>query len=214
MATYFTSDLHFGHTKVAEIRGHNTHEDMDDHVAEVWEQQVDQGDIVYVLGDISSGSLHGWTHALERLHGLPGRKRLINGNHDLSSGMHRYAWRYQKEAMGVFESAQDFARIRLVLDGQRREVMLSHFPYPGEGADHTETPHYMQYRLRDEGRILLHGHTHLGDQTYHESGDGTPQYHVGWDAHGRPVSLDEVRFALAGHFDTAGADSSLIGGEE
>ena len=50
-------------------------------------------------------------------------------------------------------------------------------------------PRYTQYRLPNQGRWLLHGHTHNKDQRIHGK-----QLHVGLDAWGmRPVSLDWIQ---------------------
>lgn len=73
----------------------------------------------------------------------------------------------------------------------RREFLISHYPYQG---DHTEGERYTQYRLRDEGKLLFHGHLHTQDIV-----TGARQIHVGADAHDfRPVPegdlLELVRF--------------------
>ena len=67
---------------------------------------------------------------------------------------------------------------------------MSHFPYDGdhvEGGDRAT-----QWRLHDEGVILLHGHTHSADRVS-LSRAGTTQIHVGLDAWGlRPVALGQA----------------------
>ena len=55
-AQWFVGDLHFGHVKVAAIRGFSTVESHDGSVFARWEKQVHPDDDVWVLGDISSGS--------------------------------------------------------------------------------------------------------------------------------------------------------------
>lgn len=189
MTVWYTSDLHFAHQRVAEIREFDSAVAHDRVIRQRWENRVDPRDIVWVLGDISSGSSSGWEYALETLGQLPGRKRLVNGNHDPCSSIHRDAWRYQQDALEVFESVQDFARTRITLHGGRHDLLMSHYPYLGAGADHTAKPRYSQYRLRDEGRWLLHGHTHMKGQRLHGR-----QIHVGLDAWGlAPVSHETIR---------------------
>ena len=62
----------------------------------------------------------------------------------------------------------------------------------GDGDDHTDAPRFAQYRLPDEGRWLLHGHTHIADQRIHGR-----QIHVGLDAWDlRPVPLGEIEDAV------------------
>lgn len=197
--TYFTSDLHFGHRLVAGIRGFWTTDfnsstgtderepDVTSHavaVMEAWHQSVKPDDIVWVLGDLCvSGKW--WSEALRLVGGLPGRKRLICGNHDPVSSIHREAWKHQRAAMEVFESVQDYGTVRIA----GKTVLLSHYPYSGTGSegldDETGKPRseerYTEWRLQDRGRPLIHGHTH-GKEKLHFSDAGTPQIHVGLDA--------------------------------
>ena len=93
---------------------------------------------------------------------------------------------------------QAFAKIRL----GDRTVLLSHFPYEG---DHTTEERATQFRLRDEGLWLVHGHTHLTNRlgpnprylTIMDAATGGPgkpdprgrEVHAGLDAWDlRPVS--------------------------
>ena len=110
--------------------------------------------------------------------------------------------------MEVFESVQDFARVKLA----GRSVLLSHYPYSGSGSegidDETGQPRsverYTQYRLTDTGDPLLHGHTH-GKETLHFSLAGTPQVHVGMDAWDMElVSQYEVEKLLFPSSESAG----------
>lgn len=168
MSLWFTSDLHFGHEKIAVIRGFETTEEHDSAIAENWKQAVKTDDHVWVLGDLQMTRV---AYALNLIQELPGIKHLIAGNHDPCHPMHREAHRHQRRYLQAFESVQAFARKRIC--GQT--VMLSHFPYCG---DHTEQERYVQYRLRNEGEWLLHGHTHSYIQQVGR------QIHVGLDAWG------------------------------
>ena len=67
-------------------------------------------------------------------------------------------------------------------------MLLSHFPYDG---DHTTTDREQQYRLRDLGLPIVHGHTHAA-KIVTRSQEGTLQVHVGWDTWGGLVDWDEV----------------------
>lgn len=109
-------------------------------------------DTVWVLGDVGMGHIERFAISLLKLHG---RKHLITGNHDDPWPGNRDSFKYQRQwmALNFFESVQPFARRRI----NGRTVLLSHFPYE---LDYTEDPRAMQYRLRDEGEILLHGHLH------------------------------------------------------
>lgn len=185
---WFTADLHLGHRLVSGLRGfHRTdgEPDVDAHDGAIlanWDRTVATDDVVWVLGDLAvTGSRVRLLAILATINALPGRKHLITGNHDPVHPMHRSAHKWQRTYLETFESVQPFARVAVA--GQR--VLLSHFPY---GADHTESPRYGQYRLRDEGAWLLHGHTHAPVQR-----TGPREIHVGLDAWRlRPVSAHEL----------------------
>lgn len=168
----FWSDLHLGHALVSDLRGFDTTQDHDDAICAAWTQQVCPRDEVFVLGDIV-GRTDQTEHALGLLADLPGTKHLIAGNHDSVSSIHRNGWKHQREFLEVFASVRDFARIRV----HRNQVLLSHYPYIGEGDDHSHEARYEQFRLPDLGEFLLHGHTHNAEQRVHGR-----QLHVGVDA--------------------------------
>lgn len=180
MTVYLTSDLHFGHAKVAAIRGFGESiRAHDDAISTSLSGLTDRDDL-WILGDISA-SKAGENIAFIRLGALPCKLHLICGNHDRCSAIHRDGWKHQREWLEVFDSIQEFARRR---GPDRIPVMLSHYPYTG---DHTEKDRFTQYRLRDEGSWLCHGHTHQPEII-----SGPRQIHVGWDAWHRPVSWEEI----------------------
>lgn len=186
-AIWFIGDTHFGHAKVAEIRGFPDVKAHDDAVASRWLKQVKFDDTVYVLGDISSGSTTGELHALDILMFLPGRKRLIAGNHDSVSSIHRGVSRHARQYGDVFESVNDYGRVRI----EGRDVLMSHYPYitQGDGPDRGEA-RYAQWRLPDLGNLLIHAHTHHTDPF---SGSPTGrEMCVSWDAWRRLVNLGDV----------------------
>lgn len=177
MTVWFTSDLHFGHRFVSELRGFESIEDHDDAIVSNWRARVRRDDVVFVLGDIAVSSPEG---ALSLMHWLPGKKHLIAGNHDGCHPLHRDSYKWQLKYLKAFDSVQAFARRRI--NGQ--DVLLSHFPY---SADRGEA-RYTQYRLADEGLWLLHGHTHS-----HEKWTSPREIHVGLDAWNlAPVSLEAI----------------------
>lgn len=182
---FFTSDLHFGHSRVAEIRGFASLQDHDDTLAARWAETVGPKDIVWVLGDIAASSP---SYALDVIRKLPGEKHLILGNHDRAHPMHRNAYRWQWPYLagnsGAFQSIAQSARRRI--EGQ--EVLLSHFPYDRDRGE----IRYRQWRLRDEGLPLLHGHTHSSEKVG-LSARWTPEFHVGVDAWDfTPVPLETI----------------------
>ena len=54
MKTFFTSDLHFGHERVIKFdnRPFKSVEEMNEELIKRWNNKVDRGDLVYVLGDM------------------------------------------------------------------------------------------------------------------------------------------------------------------
>lgn len=190
---WYTSDLHFGHQRVSDIRGYEDTVHHDEAVSREWERVVGKNDIVYVLGDIAVGRHH---YALDLLKTLPGRKHLISGNHDIVHPMHSrgHSKAEQRRWFETFETIQPFLCRTL----NKHKVLLSHFPYPEAGdGSHREGSRYEQFRLPDTGLPLLHGHTH-GKETFHDSEYSDNwlilknQFHVGWDAWGSLVPQETV----------------------
>jgi calcineurin-like phosphoesterase family protein len=176
-AVFFWSDLHIRHGLVAADRGFATTADHDEAIAEAWIETVTKRDSVWLLGDNASSNP---APALDLLAKLPGTKHLVAGNHDPVHPLYPDSHRFQRRYMDVFSSVQ--------IAGQRRlgthTALLSHFPYEGDGPDRADR--YSQWRLRDEGRWLIHGHVH---QAWKIKGR---QINVGVDHWDRPVASHEL----------------------
>ena len=80
MTIYFTSDTHFGHSRVREycLRKHETVEEMNEHIIELWNNTVGSTDTIYHLGDFSMAK----RVAFEIAPRLNGYKILCVGNHE------------------------------------------------------------------------------------------------------------------------------------
>ncbi|URM86527.1 phosphoesterase [Mycobacterium phage Hilltopfarm] len=202
---WFTSDLHIGHQLVADQRaqwfGAPTEPDIwqqwhDRTLADNWDARVSKKDQVWVLGDISSGTTEAQAYALNWLSDRPGEKHLVPGNHDRCHPMYRDSHVWLPAYLQVFKSVQVFARRRIA----GVSVLLSHFPYDG---DHTQVSRFDQYRMRDYGEPLLHGHTHrpwratASTPIYPVESEWATippnQFHVGVDAWNlTPVHTDEL----------------------
>lgn len=167
MTVYFTSDLHIGHDKVEHARrplvvswwqeGGRDGVRHDTIIRDMLRETLTKRDQLWILGDISSGGSGGQRAALTMLKGVRDETgvqlHLIPGNHDGCHPQHRTAKKWWPEYLEVFDTIMPFASRSIA--GQK--VCLSHYPYIG---DHTEEDRHTQWRLRDEGRWLLHGHTH------------------------------------------------------
>lgn len=165
MTRYFVGDLHFGHFKVAGLRYPDVELDnrlVAHHDMVIYEQiknTVKPDDQLWVLGDISGGKEEMYALGLlKELKKITGATfHLIPGNHDSVSSIHRNAYKQHEKFRGVFNSIQDFARMRF----EGEQVLLSHYPYArsGDGPGRGEA-RYLEYRLPDTGMPLMHAHTH------------------------------------------------------
>ena len=170
-ATWFTADTHLGHNFVASLRGYDTSAAHDDALARAWDRVVGDRDEVWHLGDVALG---GWRDRLAWFADRPGTKHLVLGNHDRAHPLNRSGHNYITDFEAVFSSVQTQAMIPI---GGGIRAMLSHFPHEGDhGADR-----FAEWRLRDCGVVLIHGHTH-GCEKSSRTSAGTLQIHVGLDA--------------------------------
>lgn len=187
-STWFTADLHLGHAMVAGLRGFEDYESEAGTIeAEVqhdarlyanWNKVVSKRDTVYVLGDLTLQNPKRWVGFVNA---LAGRKHFISGNHDPVWPGHRDWHKWLPTYLEMFESVTPFARRRI----NNTDVLLSHFPY---SADHHDGVRFDQFRLKDLGGWLLHGHTHSA-----EFWTGRKEIHVGLDAWGlAPVPIEEI----------------------
>lgn len=185
---WFTSDIHDMHNLVVGLRGFESGWHHRNAIDTDWRARVREDDTVFILGDLSMNPQKAETFAW--LQTLPGTKHFISGNHDQVHPAHSGSLREQQkpEWRETFATVNPFARIKVL----GKTVLLSHFPYEGEGGRPDITERWSEYRLRDEGHLLIHGHTH-DTEVAHRSRKRTPMFHVGLDAHGmRLVSEQEI----------------------
>jgi len=187
MTNFFTSDTHFGHANIIKYtnRPFTDVPAMNEALIANWNAVVSPYDTVFHMGDVALGPWVEWDSVLSRLNG---NIFLVIGNHDrVFEGMGQ---KQNDKFRDVY--AQWFAAMKPSVTGYilgAHVINMSHFPYDG---DHTSEERYNEYRLPDEGRVLLHGHTHY-DSKVSRSKKGTLQIHVGQDAWDyRPVSEAEV----------------------
>ena len=76
---WLISDTHFGHANIIRYasRPFASVQEMDEAMADRWNERVKGDDLVYHLGDVAVGR-----GGLELFAKLPGTKRLLLGNHD------------------------------------------------------------------------------------------------------------------------------------
>ena len=177
---WFTSDTHFGHKNIITYcnRPFPDVVAMNQGLVDRWNAVVGEQDSVWVLGDVVWGSV---SSAAPWLSQLKGQKNLIPGNHDS-------VWAGHKHPSKPGEWKQFGFR---VMKGNERivypdfKVTACHFPYV---TAHYTDERYDQYKPRDKGEWLLHGHVH--DAWYVQG----RQINVGVDVwNWQPVHLETIR---------------------
>ncbi|MCV3768899.1 hypothetical protein [Rhizobium sp. TRM95796] len=82
---FYTADLHFGHSKIRDYcpatRDFASVEEMDSEIFTRVQERVSASDLLYILGDFAV--CPDPEYVRHCFHMLPGRKRLILGNHDI-----------------------------------------------------------------------------------------------------------------------------------
>ena len=75
MSVFFIADMHFDDDNIRryENRPFETVQDMNDAIVKNWNDAVEEGDEVYIIGDIGNE---------EYIEKLNGKKYLVKGNHD------------------------------------------------------------------------------------------------------------------------------------
>lgn len=184
MTTWLISDTHFGHAKVANLRGFLTSAAHDAVILRNLQRVVRPEDTCWWLGDVALGD---WRFEIAQLREIAGAHHLVLGNHDRAHPLNSNGHNYTKTFLTEFDSVQTSAKLRY----QGRSVLLSHFPYDGDTPGSAED-RYPEWRLRDEGKILIHGHTHSPERLSYSKA-GTPQVNVSAEAWAmRPATLSEA----------------------
>jgi calcineurin-like phosphoesterase family protein len=198
---FYTSDLHLSHLKPARIRNPEFEGKSDEAVVQAHDDEILESLMrlprfsqLHILGDLSRGKGDHEDAALNVLAQVALDRslelHLIAGNHDSVHPMHRDALKEQAKFGLIFKSIQAFA-VRRWAKSVDTEFLLSHFPYDGDTEGRDTGDRHTQYRLRDERRPVVHGHTH-GTYKTSRSKRGTLQVHVGFDAWRRPIALEEI----------------------
>lgn len=137
--TWLISDTHFGHNNII-VKYGRKFDNIDQHdktIMNNWREVVKPTDTIIHLGDICFGK------CLYYLDVLPGKKYLIQGNHDQAS-IHTY--------LNYFQDVSSSIKIR----HNGGNIFLCHFPLH---------PNELDYRVIG----MIHGHMHgkvLDDKRY------------------------------------------------
>jgi calcineurin-like phosphoesterase family protein len=142
---YFTADLHFGHPNILKHSPGRPFSDIVDIVAhdawllDLWLSTVDKHDTVYILGDLTFLKSDNARRLLEK---LPGRKFLIEGNHDGSIRAYKNYFKevYQIKEMTFRPTVAPFLKEDL-------GIVMCHYPM-------------VTWNRKPYGTLMLHGHSH------------------------------------------------------
>ena len=171
---FFTSDLHINHDRDF-IWGARGYEDVIEHnedIVKIWNEIVSDEDEVYVLGDIClGGGPQKQEDNFKILSQLKGKIHFIIGNHDTPVKIKLY-----DKLNFINEGYANVLRYR------KYNFYISHYP--------TLTGNYDDKNLKTK-TINLCGHTHTTDK-FADMGKCGISYHVDWDAHKCPVSIDTI----------------------
>lgn len=169
MATFFTSDLHFGHANVIRYcnRPFNSAAEMNEALINNWNSVVSPNDTIYILGDVFFCQP---SEAVEILSRLNGRKHLVYGNHDKQIKSNRQVQQFFEVIHpDLYEKKID-----------EHFVTMCHYPMAS-------------WNKSFHGSFQLHGHIH-GKTPMNSQ---MRRYDVGVDANGyHPVKWETIRDAL------------------
>ena len=171
---YFTSDLHFYHKNIMSyspsFRSYENADEMNEKLIELWNSIVTPEDTVYNLGDLSMAA--NTKKIIEVAKRLNGKHFLILGNHDhsIKKDKEKLIAMTKDDGNKMFEDIRDYK----LLTFPGIQIVLSHYPMAG-------------WENQQHGAIMLHGHLH--DYITNVKGK---ILNVGFDLHGRLLSLDDV----------------------
>ena len=137
---FYISDMHFGHANIIGLdnRPFVSTEDMEKKLIKNWNSVVDNGDIVYILGDFCwSRVANVWINILDQLNGT---KHLIKGNHDMKV--------LPKNLACKFASVSDYKTIH----DEDKTVIMCHYPMPFYKGDYNPNTY------------MLFGHIHTTEE--------------------------------------------------
>lgn len=132
---WFTSDNHFGHKNILKFCPETRHaesiDDLTERMIEIWNEQVQENDDVWCLGDFSFYSATATFVILSR---LKGRIHLVKGNHD--------TW-LNGQTKSLLHAVVDYQKLRV----GNEKLILFHYPI-------------YEWEQMHFGSWQLHGHTH------------------------------------------------------
>ena len=167
---WFSSDLHFNHSKnfIYAPRDYANVYDMNNAIIENFHAFVKPEDDLYLLGDTMLGQLE---PGIKLFNQLPGKIHLAWGNHDTD---------VRKEALSKCHNVVEIIGYANMLKYNHYHFYLSHYP--------TITTNFDIDKPLKQRVLCLAGHTHSKDKF-----EPCGSYNVSVDAHScYPISIDEI----------------------
>ncbi|PAD70603.1 hypothetical protein CHH83_02030 [Bacillus sp. 7586-K] len=168
MAIYFTSDTHYWHKNILnfENRPYESVEGMTFDMIQKWNEQVNNEDTVYHLGDLCLGNLEQTVDVLKQ---LKGKIILIKGNHDFSK-------HYKKiNQMGLLH---EYHEVGITLNYNKQKMWLTHYPF--------------EIGLRPR-KWSIHGHIHGKESSWdNQINVGVDSPHFKHKKFGELITIDEL----------------------
>jgi calcineurin-like phosphoesterase family protein len=147
MKTWITSDLHFGHKNImnfcpdSRARFRNDVDYMNEAMVREWNDLIEPGDLVYILGDVAFLPAQ---KAAETVNRLNGTKILVEGNHD-------------RKALNDPTFRKCFKEVHKYLDINYNGTKVVMFHYP-----------IAEWDQMHRGAVHFHGHLHGGESGMEE----------------------------------------------
>jgi len=178
MKIYVISDTHFFHYNIIKYCGRpfTDEYEMNEYIISQWNSLITNDDVVFHLGDFSTGLKCRYGELREVFSRLNGQIHLIRGNHDHQS---------DEELLQLgFKSVQEFKIIN--------DTMLVHYPFflPKDKYNSKFQRFYDTFNMIYTGencRYVLYGHSHEYPSIY------VNKYNVAVDLHDfKPILLDDI----------------------
>lgn len=142
---YFTSDWHFFHDRILDFHARRKElfgtdiKEVTEKMILLWNNTVSKKDTVYILGDLSFGTVEQKRKLFNRLNG---NKVLILGNHDSIPTEQRCFFNHISQIKNMAFKKSNIPEL-----SGNMEIIMCHFP---------------MYRWEhcNKGSIMLHGHCH------------------------------------------------------
>lgn len=168
MTIYFTSDSHLHHKSILKFtdRPYSTVDEMTNDMIQKWNDQVDDEDTIYHLGDLCLGNFEQTVDVLQQ---LKGKIILIKGNHDYSKHYKRI------NKLGLLH---EYHEVGIALKYQKQQMWLTHYPF--------------EIGLRPR-KWSVSGHIHEHENTWdNQINVGVDSPHFKHKPFGELITIDEL----------------------